>query len=45
MNWFVGDIVLVLWSDTGEEGCETSKVLSGGFPQTSEEERQVKFSG
>ena len=38
-------MVLVLWSDTGEEGCEKSKVLSEGSSQTSEEERQVKFSG
>ena len=38
-------MVLVLWSDTGEEGCEKSKVLSEGSSQTSEEEGQVKFSG
>ena len=35
----------MLWSDTGEEGCEKSKVLSEGSSQTSEEEGQVKFSG
>ena len=38
MIWFVGDIVLVLQSDTGEEGCETSKVFT-------EEEGQLKFGG